>query len=297
MEKIGIQKYPAEQPAVRTTIVGGRPPGPGKGVGSVPRGIEVLVKKGAVDPKFRDVLLARRSAAAAEIGLGLSSAEAAVLDGVPAEQLEAIIANTTVSPKVRPAFMGRAAAVMLAALGTTVVSYAEQVESNEDGNEAEEIGTTEKTYETAITDSNEVWKDSGPGGTGIRPDLPIEPVNLKNLRVEVRGPIAIEGPGTVCVGRSEGWINNVVWQHLAGIRYIYTRNAKVNSNVRSGEITFQFTISADGSVTDATVLTSTMDSPDLENELITRVYLWQFPVIEEGEVTVTYPFEFVNLNE
>jgi hypothetical protein len=38
----------AEQPAIRTTIVGWRPPGPGKDVGSVPRGIEVLVKKAAV---------------------------------------------------------------------------------------------------------------------------------------------------------------------------------------------------------------------------------------------------------
>ena len=108
---------PAEQPAVRTTIVGGRPPGPGKGVGSVPRGIEVLVKKAAVDPEFKALLLAERSAAAAEIGLELSDAEATMLDGVPAVQLEGIIANTAVSPKLRPAFTGRVAAVMLAALG------------------------------------------------------------------------------------------------------------------------------------------------------------------------------------
>jgi hypothetical protein len=108
----------AEQPAVRTTIVGGRPPGPGKGVGSVPRGIEVLVKKAAVDPEFKALLLAERSGAATEIGLELSDAEAAMLDGVPEAQLGAIIANTAVSPKMRPAFMGRAAAVMLAVLGT-----------------------------------------------------------------------------------------------------------------------------------------------------------------------------------
>ena len=112
---------PPEQPAVRTTIVGGRPPGPGKGVGSVPRGIEVLVKKAAVDPEFKALLLAERSAAAAEIGLELSDAETAMLNGVPAVQLEGIIANTTVGPKLRPAFMGRAAAVMLAALGTALV--------------------------------------------------------------------------------------------------------------------------------------------------------------------------------
>jgi len=97
----------------------------------IPRGVEVLVKKAAVDPEFKALLLAERSGAAAVIGLELSEAEAAMLDGVPGTQLETIIANTTVSPKMRPAFTGRVAAVMLAALGTAVVTFAEQVESDE----------------------------------------------------------------------------------------------------------------------------------------------------------------------
>ena len=46
-----------EQEAVRTTIVGGRPPGCGQPVGQIPRGIEVLVKKAAVDPEFKTLLL------------------------------------------------------------------------------------------------------------------------------------------------------------------------------------------------------------------------------------------------
>jgi hypothetical protein len=83
----------------------------------IPRGIEVLVKKAAVDPEFKALLLDERWGAAAEIGLELSDAEATMFDAVPAEQLEAIIANTEVSPKLRPVFLGRAAAVMLAALG------------------------------------------------------------------------------------------------------------------------------------------------------------------------------------
>jgi hypothetical protein len=118
-------KRTAEQPAVRTTIVGGRPPGPGKGVGAVPRGIEVLVKKAAVDEEFKALLLAERSAAADAIRLELSGTETAMLDSVPIAQLEAIIANTTVSPKIKPAFMGRAAAVMLAALGASTYAYSE----------------------------------------------------------------------------------------------------------------------------------------------------------------------------
>ncbi len=110
---------PVEQPAVKTTIVGGRPPGPGKGVGEIPRGIEVLVKKASVDAAFKQLLLDKRAGAATEIGLALEPAEAMMLDAVPAAQLEAIIASTTVAPVSRAAFLGKAAAVMLAALGAS----------------------------------------------------------------------------------------------------------------------------------------------------------------------------------
>lgn len=43
-------EHAAEQEAVRTAIVGGRPPGSGTRVGAIPRGVEVLVKKASVDP-------------------------------------------------------------------------------------------------------------------------------------------------------------------------------------------------------------------------------------------------------
>jgi len=108
---------PLEQEAVRTTIVGGRPPGSGQPVGDIPRGIEVLVKKAAVDGVFKELLLARRAAAAEEIGLSLQPAEAMMLAVAPAEQLEAIIARTSVPSEHRRAFLGQAASVMLAALG------------------------------------------------------------------------------------------------------------------------------------------------------------------------------------
>ena len=45
-----------------------------------------------------------------------------MLAAAPAAQLEAIIDQTTVAPSLRSAFLGRAAAVMLAALTATVVT-------------------------------------------------------------------------------------------------------------------------------------------------------------------------------
>jgi hypothetical protein len=105
-----------EKPAVKTTIVGGRPPGSGKDVGQIPRGIEVLVKKASVDPAFRQLLLEKRAKAADEIGLKLSPAEVSMLTAIPAAQLEAVIASTKVEDHHRAIFMGKVAAVMLAAL-------------------------------------------------------------------------------------------------------------------------------------------------------------------------------------
>ena len=118
---------PVEQPAVKTTIVGGRPPGSGKAVGPIPRGIEVLIKKAAVDPDFRALLLAKRDEAAGQIGLTLDPAEAMMLKAAPTAQLEAIIAQTNVHPSVLPAFLGRAAAVMLVALGAGTLGCEDDV--------------------------------------------------------------------------------------------------------------------------------------------------------------------------
>jgi hypothetical protein len=112
---------PREQEAVRTTIVGARPPGSGKSLGEIPRGIEVLVKKASVDAEFRKLLVEKRAEAAKEIKLQLDPAEVLMLDTVPKGQLEAIIANTKVSAESRRAFLGRAAAVMLAALGVSTL--------------------------------------------------------------------------------------------------------------------------------------------------------------------------------
>ena len=110
-----------EREAVRTTIVGGRPPGSGRSNSAVPRGIEVLVKKASVDPEFREVLLEQRSGAAKEIALALEPAEEAVLNTIPREQLLGVIGRTVVPVEQRRAFLGRVAVAMLAALGVGVV--------------------------------------------------------------------------------------------------------------------------------------------------------------------------------
>ena len=163
-------RRPAEQEAVRTTIVGGRPPGSGKSVGPIPRGIEVLVKKAAVDPEFKELLLRERAGAAEAIELQLDPSEVVMLNGVPEAQLEAIIARTTIAPKNRPAFLGRAAVTMLAALG---VGAGQGCDGCRDwgtmGVRPDDIREGEQVESPAVPETpkppNEVTK-------GIRPDRP-----------------------------------------------------------------------------------------------------------------------------
>ena len=157
---------PLEQEAVRTTIVGGRPPGSGQPVGDIPRGIEVLVKKAAVDAEFKALLLAQRAAAAQAIGLALEPAETMMLAVAPLEQLEAIIGRTSVPMEHRRAFLGQAAAAMLAALGVVTAGAQPAV-----------------GYETPP--SGDVPPPAR--SRGIQPDLPeggIRPTRPENKRVE-----------------------------------------------------------------------------------------------------------------
>ncbi len=109
----------SEKPAVKTTIVGGRPPGSGKEIDSVPRGIEILVKKASVDPAFKEVLLKERAVAASRIDLSLEDTEVTMLNNIPQPHLEGIISATKVSPNMKQVFLGYTAAVMLAALTAT----------------------------------------------------------------------------------------------------------------------------------------------------------------------------------
>jgi len=82
-----------------------------------PRGVEVLIKKAAVDADFRRVLLKERDGAADRIGLVLEDGEIEILNAIPAKQLEAVVSNTRVPSNMLKAFRGYAAAAMLAALG------------------------------------------------------------------------------------------------------------------------------------------------------------------------------------
>lgn len=195
MRKDDESKKKVEREAVLTTIVGGRPPGTGTGVGNIPRGIEVLIKKASVDLEFRKVLLDKRAEAAHEIGLQLSEAETKMLTSIPPEQLEAIIENTKVKQEHRKIFLGKVGNVMLAAAAGAavlavmypalqtagvradrIIEQSKQSVSGEanavdspDGRPDESDETGGQSGEKGSTDPN----DTPPVIRGIQPDRPM----------------------------------------------------------------------------------------------------------------------------
>jgi hypothetical protein len=163
---------PAEQEAVRTTIIGGRPPGSGKPLGPIPRGIEVLVKKASVDTAFRALLLEKRSEAAKEIDLALEPSESMMLNAVPEAQLQTIIERTPVDPKHRAAFLGKVAAVMLLALGVGMAG-------------CDRLEPTRGTQPDRSTSSDNMTK-------GIQPDRPPIAEPTEGIRPD-RPPMSVDG--------------------------------------------------------------------------------------------------------
>ncbi len=166
-----------EQPAVRTTIVGSRPPGPDKAVGDIPRGIEVLVKKASVDSAFRAKLLTERASAAGEIGLELTGAEAAMLKAIPQAQLTAIINRTQVAPESLGAFLGKAAAAMLLALGLSVSGCDDQEHRPTKGIQPDTPSARQSQRDAGAREPTDHIKkvattQSSMPTTGIRPQRP-----------------------------------------------------------------------------------------------------------------------------
>jgi len=324
---------PGEPEAVRTTIVGGRPPGGGKGVGDVPRGVEVLVKKAAVDPTFKKILLEKRADAAEAIALKLEPAEAAMLDAVPLPQLEATVANTKVSPKLRPAFLGYAAGAMLAALtaGVTGCTYkTEQEYKRVEGINADqrpETGTAETTRTAgktgAIKDKSgseaekktegvsvgavrERGAETSPwirhrydpnssGLTGIRPDAVIKEKHASSRR---EPSVSISGPSVTGLGvenprRSADTLFRITLNRGREINRIYVESLKRNPDLGSGKVVVRYDIAPDGSVDNTVLISDTLGSAELARAVLGEVSRWRFYPIDEGRVTVVQPFVFI----
>ncbi len=170
------------------TIVGGRPSGATDRGRGIPRGMELLLKRAAVDSAFRADLLARRARVADELNLPLDRTERSMLDGIPEAQLRGIITATPVPEPQRKLLSGASAAAMLALLAqltfTPVTGHAETAATTETGDQTTDDGSLAsygiRPGQLLNPDDGTSADDGSDRMTrGIRPDFPMPPGGIR----------------------------------------------------------------------------------------------------------------------
>lgn len=87
---------------------------------------------------------------------------------------------------------------------------------------------------------------------------------------------------------------NVLVSFTPGLRHIYSiRYLKKNPDKHfEGEITFNLTISADGSVKEIQIVSSTTGYNEFDKDIQKAVSRWKFPKVKSGETIATFPITF-----
>ncbi|RMF18524.1 MAG: TonB family protein [Candidatus Dadabacteria bacterium] len=86
-------------------------------------------------------------------------------------------------------------------------------------------------------------------------------------------------------------IRAVVEKNLRGIKFCYEKQLANNPDLK-GKVVVQFTIGTDGKVKKYKIEKSSLNNPDVERCILSRVRRWTFPKPEKDAVTVSYPFIF-----
>lgn len=93
-------------------------------------------------------------------------------------------------------------------------------------------------------------------------------------------------------GRNEAEVDKIISTYTGGVKYLYN-NALRNDPSLKGKIAVKLTISERGKVTKVEIVSSTLNSKELEDAIMNRIYKWQFSeAIGSGDFVITYAFDF-----
>ena len=120
------KKDELEKRAVKTTIVGGQPPGNERPMPPIPIGIEELLGMAAVNRDFATALAADREAAIIASGVELTGTERGILSAIDDRTLAQMVVNVEggVPNRARRAFLSRSAAALLVLAGGGAIASA-----------------------------------------------------------------------------------------------------------------------------------------------------------------------------
>ncbi len=108
--------------------------------------------------------------------------------------------------------------------------------------------------------------------------------------------LGIDEPASVQGGLDREVIRRVILSHRIEIRYCYEKQLSATPNL-AGKVKIQFVIGADGRVTTARAMRSTLPDPEVGRCIVSKVRTWTFPKPRGGGVVVvTYPFLFKPVN-
>ncbi|MCW9023370.1 MAG: TonB family protein [Gammaproteobacteria bacterium] len=101
-----------------------------------------------------------------------------------------------------------------------------------------------------------------------------------------------ERAGNGRAARSQEEIELVFQQNKGAIYSLYNRALRKDPSLQ-GKVLLELTISADGSVIRARIVSSELNAPKLEKRLVSRIKLFKFSRRDVDSVTVTYPIDFL----
>ena len=99
--------------------------------------------------------------------------------------------------------------------------------------------------------------------------------------------------GGMSAGRTDEEIQIVFDRYKASLYRLYNRELRKNPTLR-GQIVLKLTIEPDGSVSFCVVQKSDMEAPDLSQQVVDRVSVFDFGAKEDiVAVTIIYPIDFL----
>ncbi|MEN7341912.1 MAG: AgmX/PglI C-terminal domain-containing protein, partial [Pseudomonadota bacterium] len=179
-------------------------------------------------------------------------------------------------------------------------SVVDQVASNRPLTGA--VGAAERNERSLITSNvgaasggiNTAELSRNTGGTGLsgrsttQVDAPVAAVGAGNGN----GAEARRTGASNRASRSREEIEIVFDRNVGALNRIFQRAARQDPTLE-GKVVLRFTIAPDGSVTFCEIVSSELNSPDVERKLVQRVKLFRFEAKDVEAITTTKPIDFL----
>ncbi|MFQ5648901.1 MAG: TonB family protein [bacterium] len=135
--------------------------------------------------------------------------------------------------------------------------------------------------------------DLGGGIDDILEDFDeVEKVSLgEKGRIQVERIGGMTGSQSALGRRSEESVRSVMLSYTGRLTYIYNKYLRRDPGLK-GKLVVEVTIAADGSVASVRLVSSSMNHPEFERDILSFIRRWKYAAIEQGTVTVTYPLFF-----